>query len=71
MPSDPAPPSPPLNEQYFKDNPDKLQQAKQAIPMGRTGDVSDYTGAAIFLASEASNFMTGQTLLIEGGSTLP
>lgn len=66
----PGPTITPLNEKYFKENPDKLQQVKQAIPMGRTGDTSDYMGAAIFLASEASNFMTGQTLLIEGGSTI-
>ncbi len=41
-----------------------------SLPLGRVGDTSDYMGAAIFLASEASNFMTGQTLLIEGGSTI-
>ncbi|MCK4830008.1 SDR family oxidoreductase, partial [bacterium] len=42
----------------------------QSIPMGRVGSPSDYVGAAIFLASEASNFVTGQTLLVEGGSTI-
>jgi len=34
------------------------------------GDTSDYMGAAVFLASEASNFVTGHTLLVEGGSTI-
>ncbi len=38
--------------------------------MGRLGDTSDYMGAAVFLASEASNFVTGHTLLVEGGSTI-
>ena len=66
----PGPTITPLNEKYFAANPDKLQDMIQAIPMGRTGDTADYMGAAIFLASEASNFMTGQTMLIEGGSTL-
>ena len=67
----PGPTITPLNKKYYAENPDKLQETIQSIPMGRTGDTSDYMGAAVFLASEASNFMTGQTLLIEGGSTLP
>jgi NAD(P)-dependent dehydrogenase (short-subunit alcohol dehydrogenase family) len=67
----PGPTITPLNQDYFKQNPDKLQQVKQAIPLGRMGDTSDYMGAAVYLASEASNFVTGQTLLVEGGSTLP
>ena len=66
----PGPTITPLNQKYFEENPDKLQQTKQSIPMGRMGDTSDYIGAAVFLASEVSNFMTGQTLLIEGGSTI-
>ena len=66
----PGPTITPLNQKYFEENPDKLQQTKQAIPMGRMGDTSDYMGAAVFLASKASNFVTGQTLLVEGGSTI-
>ena len=66
----PGPTITPLNQKYFEENPDKLQQTKQSIPMGRMGDTSDYMGAAVFLASEASNFVTGQTLLVEGGSTI-
>ncbi|BAH48357.1 SDR family NAD(P)-dependent oxidoreductase [Rhodococcus opacus] len=38
-------------------------------PMGRWGQPSDYVGAAVFLASRASDFMTGQTLYIDGGWT--
>ena len=66
----PGPTITPLNEQYYRQNPDKLKQMIEALPLGRVGDTSDYMGAAVFLASEASNFMTGQTLLIEGGSTI-
>ncbi len=66
----PGPTITPLNEKYYKENPDKLEQTIQSIPLARMGDTSDYMGAAVFLASEASNFMTGQTLLIEGGSTI-
>jgi NAD(P)-dependent dehydrogenase (short-subunit alcohol dehydrogenase family) len=66
----PGPTITPLNQKYFEENPDKLQQLKRAIPMARMGDTSDYMGAAVYLASESSNFVTGQTLLIEGGSTI-
>lgn len=66
----PGPTRTPLNQKYYDENPEKLQQTVQSIPMGRMGDTSDYMGAAVFLASEASNFVTGQTLLVEGGSTI-
>ncbi|MHA1791589.1 MAG: glucose 1-dehydrogenase [Promethearchaeota archaeon] len=36
-------------------------------PMGRMVEVTDLQGAAVFLASEASDFMTGQDLIIDGG----
>lgn len=39
------------------------------IPVQRLGDVKDLAGAAVFLASEASNYMTGQTIVIDGGWT--
>ena len=38
-------------------------------PLGRLGTVSDLIGAAIFLASSASQFMSGQTLRVDGGFT--
>lgn len=66
----PGPTITPLNEKYFEENPEKLQQTIESIPLGRIGDTSDYMGAAVFLASEASNFVTGHTLLVEGGTTI-
>ena len=39
------------------------------VPAGKWGDVRDLGGAAIFLASDASDFMTGQMLYIDGGLT--
>ena len=42
-------------------------QAK--VPMGRWGDPAELGPAAVFLASEASSFMTGATLFIDGGYT--
>jgi len=42
---------------------------EKRVPMGRWGDVKDLGGAAIFLASAASDFMTGQMVYIDGGLT--
>jgi hypothetical protein len=55
---------------YFEDNPSDLQARIDSIPMARLGDPMDLVGAAIFLASGASNYVSGQTLLVDGGSTL-
>lgn len=59
-----------LNQKYFEEHPQDLQDRMASIPMGRMGDPSDHIGAAIFLASDASDFVTGQTLLVDGGSTI-
>ena len=40
------------------------------IPLGRLCELEDLTGAAIYLASEVSDYMTGHNLVIEGGTTL-
>lgn len=39
-------------------------------PMGRVGQAGDIVGAAVFLASSASDYVTGQTLCIDGGRTV-
>ncbi len=52
------------------DDPDRLAQALESYPLGRIGEPQDIAGAAVFLASRAGNFMTGQTLVIDGGTTV-
>ena len=59
-----------LNRKFFEDNPNDLQVRIDSIPMARVGKPIDMIGAAIFLASDASDYVTGQTLLVDGGSTL-
>ncbi|MCZ2739036.1 SDR family oxidoreductase [Bacillus safensis] len=44
-------------------------QAEQAIPLGRYGQPEEFAAYAAFLLSEANTYMTGQTLIIDGGLT--
>jgi gluconate 5-dehydrogenase len=50
-------------------NPEFAKSMKDRIPLGRWGFPDDVIGATIFFASEASNFVTGQILYIDGGVT--
>jgi NAD(P)-dependent dehydrogenase (short-subunit alcohol dehydrogenase family) len=60
----------PLNKKYFEENPKDLKNIVASLPKGREAYPQDYAGAAIFLASDASDYMTGQTLLVDGGMTI-
>ena len=66
----PAPTITDLNRKFFEDHPEDLKARTQSIPLGRLGAPGDYVGAAIFLASRASDFVTGQTYFVDGGSNL-
>ena len=44
-------------------------QIATLIPLRRVGQVEDLTGAAVFLASDESSWMTGQSLVVDGGWT--
>ncbi len=49
-------------------NPDFVKQYSAQMPLGRMGETTDLTGAALFLASDASAYVTGHTILIDGGA---
>jgi NAD(P)-dependent dehydrogenase (short-subunit alcohol dehydrogenase family) len=51
------------------DSPDGGQATIATVPMGRWGKAEEMAGPAVFLASEASSFMTGQVLTVDGGLT--
>jgi len=46
-----------------------MKMVMSRIPMGRLGEPADFVGSALFLASSASDFFTGQTLFVDGGVT--
>jgi NAD(P)-dependent dehydrogenase (short-subunit alcohol dehydrogenase family) len=49
------------------DDAEWVEYLKERIPLNRPGQPNDLDGAVVFLASEASRYVTGQTLLIDGG----
>lgn len=52
------------------ENKEILAKAEAATPLRRVGEPEDIAGAALFLASPASSWMTGQTIVIDGGVTI-
>ena len=52
------------------DNPESLKRSTSGAPLRRIGDPDEIAGAAVFLASKAGAFMTGQAIVIDGGATI-
>ena len=52
------------------ENPDTLKAVTRTTPLRRIGEPHEIAGAAVYLASPASTFMTGQTMIVDGGSTI-
>jgi len=52
------------------DDPDYLKEFLKQIPLGAMGDPGQLMGAAVFLASEASAYVTGAALMVDGGWTV-
>jgi NAD(P)-dependent dehydrogenase (short-subunit alcohol dehydrogenase family) len=51
------------------ENPDTLKAVTRGTPMRRIGEPHEIAGAAVYLASPASTFVTGQAIIVDGGST--
>ena len=52
------------------ENPETLKSSNARTPLGRIGEPDEIAGAAVFLASRAGAYMTGQTIVIDGGQTI-
>jgi NAD(P)-dependent dehydrogenase (short-subunit alcohol dehydrogenase family) len=52
------------------ENPETEQHVLKQYPIGRLGEVDDVAGVAVMLASRAGSFITGQTIVIDGGTTI-
>jgi len=52
------------------ENPDALKRRNAQTPLGRIGEPDEMAGAAILLASQAGSFITGQTIVVDGGITI-
>jgi len=59
----------PMNETFFA-TPKGQAVVQHAIPMQRLGDPKELAPMVVFLASEASSFMTGSVVVVDGGQTL-
>jgi NAD(P)-dependent dehydrogenase (short-subunit alcohol dehydrogenase family) len=58
-----------VTEGLLRVSPDGLSpNAGHMIPMGRLGHVDEIAGAAVFLASEMSSYISGQTIHVDGGT---
>ncbi|MCU1559385.1 SDR family oxidoreductase [Mycetocola sp.] len=58
-----------MTRQFTEANPELAQQWISDIPMGRMGEPEDLHGLVTYLASESSSYLTGQSIVIDGGYT--
>lgn len=58
------------NRKWFGEKPQFRESFESQVPMGRLGEPEELGPAALFLASDASSYMTGATLVVDGGWTL-
>jgi 2-deoxy-D-gluconate 3-dehydrogenase len=57
-----------INAAWLAEHPDRKAAIARTIPAGRLGRPDDLVGPVVFLASRASDFVTGQTLFVDGGT---
>jgi NAD(P)-dependent dehydrogenase (short-subunit alcohol dehydrogenase family) len=60
-------PGPVLTDQLAAAGPVARQRVAAAVPLGRIGSVDDVVAAALWLCSDASSFVTGTVLTVDGG----
>lgn len=55
------------NTEALRDDPDRSKSILERIPAGRWGEADDFAGPVVFLASDASSYMNGHIMLVDGG----
>ena len=55
------------NTEALRNDPERSQAILSRIPAGRWGEIEDFKGAAVYLASAASNYVNGTILTVDGG----
>jgi len=55
------------NTEALRADPDRSRSILERIPAGRWGESEDFKGPAVFLASDASNYVHGTILTVDGG----
>jgi glucose 1-dehydrogenase len=51
----------------LKENPEQMEELHSEIPLGRIGKPEEVAELALYLASDAASYVTGATLIIDGG----
>lgn len=59
----------PMTDRLKQRNPDFYQELIDRVPLGRFGDIRDLAGAVVYLAGDASAYVSGHILVIDGGYT--
>jgi gluconate 5-dehydrogenase len=52
---------------HLRGDPERMARSLRQVPLGRLGGEDDVKAAAVFLASDAARFVTGQVLVVDGG----
>lgn len=60
----------PLNKEFLKEGSEQYEKHMRQIPLGRFAGPDDLSGVVILLASSASDYITGQTIFVDGGWTI-